>query len=104
MKLKLLFFGSLLATHASAVVVHYLAFYNGGANSYTSRTGSIRDHKAQGLIDGLYRWSGGEFEAYRLPGGTSVVVKNNNLAPNLEIAGRVLGEMYSLVAHFAADG
>lgn len=101
MKFQPLLSLAFLIANALAVQVHYYAYY-GNRGDFVFRTGSIRDHKAHGLVDGLHRWSDEHFTAYR--SGPSVIVYNVRLASDEETARRLLGEMYSLVAHFAADG
>lgn len=101
MKLQSLLLLVCLIAHASAIVIHYYSYY-GNQGDFVVGSASIRDHKAQGLVDGLSRWSSGRFTAYR--GGDAVIVYNLQIAASEQTARRLLGEMNSMVAHFAADG
>lgn len=99
MKVQCFFIGALLGAHAALIPVLYFCEYPG---SNVSRYGTIQDHKVSALVNGLSRWSDGRFEAYE-GGAGAVVVKTIRAAPDAATARRLLGEMYSLVARFAAD-
>lgn len=100
MKLQFLFVGACLLADALAVPLLFYSYYR-GTNIPLQRNGSIRDHKAQALVDGMRRWSSHRFEAFR--SGGYVVVRSRERASDEEDARRVLNEMVSLVAHYAAD-
>lgn len=101
MKLRLVLLTICLIARASAIAVDYYSYYH-IHSTFVNRRGTIRDHKAQALVDGLSRWSSGLFDAYHHGGG--IIVVNLQLAADRQSAQRLLGEMYSLVAHYAADG
>lgn len=105
MQIRSLLFTAVLAAHVSAIVVHYMCFYAGGPDAYVARSGSIPDHKAQSLVDGMNRWSRGQFEAVRVPTMPgSIVVKNIRLTSDVIMARRMLGSMVTLVSGWVLDG
>lgn len=92
----------LLATVSATPMNFYCYYRANGLVALEGAQGSIRDHKAHGVVDGISRWSSERFRAYMA--GRMLVVVANTVERDRTAAVRVVGEMRSLVAHYASDG